>query len=84
MLSGSLVTMAWPQVAGTGDGLQIWKVAANTLNKQSRTADRGWPSSMEVGGTNKPHHKSLYMLQIIYTRLGNGWILCGGWDQNGS
>jgi hypothetical protein len=30
--------MARPQVAGRGDGLQIWRVAANILNKQSRTA----------------------------------------------
>jgi hypothetical protein len=37
--------MARPQVADSGDGLQIWRVAANILNKQSWTADRGWPSS---------------------------------------
>jgi hypothetical protein len=28
-----------------GDGLQTWKVAANILNKQSRTADKGWTSN---------------------------------------
>jgi hypothetical protein len=33
--------MARPHVADGGDGLQIWKVAANILNKQSRTADKG-------------------------------------------
>jgi hypothetical protein len=27
----------------------IWKAAANTLNKQSRTADDGWSSSLGVG-----------------------------------
>ena len=27
----------------------IWKVAANILNKQSRTADKGWFSSLGVG-----------------------------------
>jgi hypothetical protein len=48
MLSGSLVTTAW-QVAVGGDALQIWRVAANILNKQSRTADKGWPSSLGVG-----------------------------------
>jgi hypothetical protein len=32
--------MARPQVANGGDGLQIWRVAANILSKQSRTADR--------------------------------------------
>jgi len=34
--------MAHPQVAGGGDGLQIWRVAVNTLNKQSQTGNRGW------------------------------------------
>jgi hypothetical protein len=33
--------MARPQVADGGDGLQIWRVAANILNKQSRTIDKG-------------------------------------------
>jgi hypothetical protein len=32
--------MARPQVADGGNGLQIWRVAANILNKQSRTADK--------------------------------------------
>jgi hypothetical protein len=41
--------MARPQVADGGEGLQIWRVAANILNKQSRTADKGWPSSVGVG-----------------------------------
>jgi hypothetical protein len=37
------------------DGLQIWRVAATVLNKQSRTADMGWPSSLGVGlGANNP------------------------------
>jgi hypothetical protein len=47
--------MARPQVADGGDGLQIWRVAANILNKQSRTADGGWSSSLGVGrGANNP------------------------------
>jgi hypothetical protein len=37
--------MARSQVADGGDALQIWRVAANILNKQSRTADKGWSSS---------------------------------------
>jgi hypothetical protein len=41
--------MALPRVADGGDGLQICKVAANILNKQSRTADKGWSSSLGVG-----------------------------------
>jgi hypothetical protein len=44
-----------PQVADGRDGVQIWRVAANILNKQSRTADRGWSSSLGVGrGANNP------------------------------
>jgi hypothetical protein len=38
-----------PRVADRGDGLQIWRVAANILNKQSRTAESGWSSSLGVG-----------------------------------
>jgi hypothetical protein len=41
--------MAHPRVADGGDGLQIWKVAVNTLNKQSRTADKGWSFSLGTG-----------------------------------
>jgi hypothetical protein len=47
--------MARPQVADGGNGLQIWRVAANILNNQSRTADKGWASSLGVGrGDNSP------------------------------
>jgi hypothetical protein len=46
--------MARPQVTDVGDGLQIWKLAANILNKQSQTSDKGWSSSLGVGrGSNK-------------------------------
>jgi hypothetical protein len=34
---------------GWRNGLQIWKVAVNVLNKQSRTADKGWSCSLGVG-----------------------------------
>jgi hypothetical protein len=33
--------MARPQVADGGNTLQVWRVTANILNKQSRTADKG-------------------------------------------
>jgi len=42
-------TMARPWVAGGGDGPQIWRGAANILNKQSGKADKGWSSSWGVG-----------------------------------
>jgi hypothetical protein len=41
--------MARPQVADGGDTLQLWREAANILNKQSRTADNGWSSTLGVG-----------------------------------
>jgi hypothetical protein len=47
--------MARPRVEDRGDGLQICSVAANILNKQSRTADSGWYSSLVVGrGAKNP------------------------------
>jgi len=33
--------MGRPRVANEGDGLQMWRVAVNILNKQSRIADKG-------------------------------------------
>jgi hypothetical protein len=41
---------ARPQVADGGEGLQIWRVAANILNNKSQTDDKGWPSSLGLGG----------------------------------
>jgi hypothetical protein len=41
--------MAHPQVADGGDAPQFWRVPVNILNKQSRTADKGWSSSLGVG-----------------------------------
>jgi hypothetical protein len=50
--------MARPQVADGGKSSGYGEgggVAANILNKQSRTADKGWSSSLEIGrGTNNP------------------------------
>ena len=44
------VTTAWrvPWVADGGVGHQIWRLAANILNKQSWTADQEWSSSLGV------------------------------------
>ena len=41
---------AWrvPWVADGGVDLQVWKLAANILNKQSWTADQEWSSSLGV------------------------------------
>jgi hypothetical protein len=56
--------MARTQVAVGGDGLQIWRVAAIILNKQSRTAGMGWSSSLLVGhGVTTPHRKLVTMIE---------------------
>jgi hypothetical protein len=36
--------MALPRVADGREGLQHWRVAANILNNQPRTNDKGWSS----------------------------------------
>jgi hypothetical protein len=41
--------MVRSRVGCRGDGLQIWRVAGNILNKQSRIADSGWSSNLAVG-----------------------------------
>jgi hypothetical protein len=46
--------------------LQIWKIAANILNKQSRTADKGWSFSLGVGQgakSQKPRNQTDYSVQ---------------------
>jgi hypothetical protein len=49
MLNGSPVNdMERLQVADGGEGLQTWRVAVNILNKELQTANRGWPSSLQV------------------------------------
>jgi hypothetical protein len=40
--------MASTQVADRGNGLHLWRVAANTLNKLQWTAEKGWCSSLRV------------------------------------
>lgn len=41
--------MVRPEVADGGDDFQIWRVAANILNKQSRTTDTGRSPSLGLG-----------------------------------
>jgi hypothetical protein len=50
--------MARPQAADGGDAFQFWRVAANILNKQYRTADKRWSSIWGLGvGLITPHSK---------------------------
>jgi hypothetical protein len=58
--------LARPQVADGENGLQIWRIASNISNKQSRTADRGWPSSLGVGrGLTAQNFKTSYLLRCV-------------------
>jgi hypothetical protein len=62
--------MARPQVADGEDGLQIWREAAKLLNKQLRTADRGWFSTLGIGlGVTTPTVKLLNLLRITIKKL---------------
>jgi hypothetical protein len=56
MLFGSLVTTAGSSSGlGWRNGLSLWKVAANILNKQPRTNDEESSSNLGVGsGANNP------------------------------
>jgi len=59
--------MECPQAMNGEDSHKIWKITVNILNKQSRTADKGWPLSVVVGwGDHRSSLQKLYMLQ-------NGW-----------
>jgi hypothetical protein len=55
--------MARPPVADGGEGLRIWRVAVNILNKQSRTADKAWASDLGLGvGVITPHRNKIILL----------------------
>jgi hypothetical protein len=61
--------MARPQVADGGDDLQIWRAAADILNKQSRTADRDVPPAWGLGGRlTTPHQKKKKLVTKIHKK----------------
>jgi hypothetical protein len=50
MLGGSLSPQHGASSGcGWRNGLQLWRVAANIMNTQLRTNDKGWSSSLGVG-----------------------------------
>jgi hypothetical protein len=59
--------MARPRVPDGGEGLQIWCKDANTLNKQSRTTDKGWYSSPVFDkGLTAPYRKKKSCYQLLH------------------
>jgi hypothetical protein len=57
--------MASLQVSDELEGLQIWRAAAKILNKQSRTTDKIWSSSLGVGrGVTTPRLKNKFVTKI--------------------
>jgi hypothetical protein len=72
--------MSW-HGASSGCGwrevLRIRRATANILNKQSRTADKGWSSSLGVGRRTKPLTiKNFYCYEMF------GVSLTAKFDQN--
>jgi hypothetical protein len=59
--------MALPRVADGGDGLQIWRVADNILNKQSRTPDKGLSSSLGIGRRANCYTVKIQLATKCYT-----------------
>jgi hypothetical protein len=44
----------------------LWRVSAKILNKQLRTADKGWPSNLRIGrGVTTPHRKNVSCYESI-------------------
>jgi hypothetical protein len=67
--------MVHSQVLDGEDGLQIWKEAANLLNKQLQTVDKSWSSSMGLGmGLKTAHCKDIILLQNVTKSLRHGRI----------
>jgi len=72
------VTMARPFLRlGLEEWPPIWRVAANMLNKQSQTADKGWSSSLGVwqGANNSSTQKRIVLQSSQRVSLGPALIL---------
>jgi hypothetical protein len=67
------------QVANGGDCLQRWRVAADTLNKQSRTGERGWSFSLRVGrlANNSSPRKETVCYEMLHRNEPSGSIKGG-------
>jgi hypothetical protein len=51
-------------------------ISANILNKQSRTADKGWSSILEFRrGPKNTHRKKISLLRNVTKGIGHGRII---------
>jgi hypothetical protein len=57
-----------PQVADGGDGVELWKLAADILIKQSWTVDKGWSSRLGA------HRVQMKLLRNVQNSFGIGQI----------
>ena len=56
----------------------IWRVAASILNKQSRTAIKGWSSSLGVGrGAYKSSPYNVSSYEMFTQKTGSSWLRIG-------
>jgi hypothetical protein len=56
------VTTAWRVLRSRMEKRsQLWKVAVNILNEQSRTADKGWSFGVRVS-RGAPHRKNCHVM----------------------
>jgi hypothetical protein len=62
--------MAHPLDAYGGGGLQLWKAAANILNKKSQLI-KGGPPAWGLGGLRTPHH-----IKVCYEMLYMALVAC--------
>jgi hypothetical protein len=73
--------MSRSQVADGGNGLQPWRVAAIIWNKQLRTADKRWSSSLMVGvGLRNPHQNKEMLYRHCFSTLSLGRARKARWD----
>jgi hypothetical protein len=73
--------MGRPRVADRRDDWQIWRVVANMLNKPSRTADSGWPSSLGFGREANNHSRKGFTCCEVFPTASemNGFSDRGRW-----
>jgi hypothetical protein len=67
MISGSLSSRHGASSGcGWRNGPLIWRAAANIMNKQSRSADKGWSSSLGLGEVlTSPRRKNISCYEIF-------------------